>query len=84
MMSKSDIFSHAIQERVKVRFYYGLKEYILDPYFIFYEEDGTKALYGKSNRRDEPMKFDFEKIANIRVLKLERYIPEIPTSPFLN
>jgi len=83
-MYKSEIFEQAMESRVKVRFYYDLHEEIIDPYFIFTEEDGTKALYGKSNGDKKVMKYDFERIINIRVLKNEHFIPIIPLSTLIN
>ncbi len=83
-MIKSEIFEQAITNRMKVRFYYNLNEEVLDPYFIFIEEDGTKALYGRSNLGRKMKKFDFEKIANIRILPSESFIPNIPLSPIYN
>ncbi len=81
---KSEIFSQAIKEGRSLRFYYQLKEIILDPYFIFTEEDGTKALYGKSYSTSRLTKFDFERIVNIRLLPLREVKPIMPVSPLLN
>ena len=83
-MAKSELFSQAIKDRTKVRFYYELREVILDPYFIFTEEDGTKAIYGKSFNNSKLNKFDFERIVNIRLLPLQHFIPVVPVSPSLN
>ncbi len=84
-MIKTEIFHEAIKNKIKVRFYYNLNEQIMEPYFIFVEEDGTKVLYGKSNNgKKKIMKFDFKKIANIRLLPNEHFTPIIPTSTQLN
>jgi predicted DNA-binding transcriptional regulator YafY len=81
---KSEIFSQAIKEGRSVRFYYQLREVIIDPYFIFTEEDGTKALYGRSYSTSRFNKFDFERIVNIRLLPLREVKPIMPVSPLLN
>jgi len=81
---KSDLFSQAIKEGRSIRFYYQLKEVIIDPYFIFTEEDGTKALYGKSFATSKFNKFDFERIVNIRLLPMRDMRPIMPVSPLLN
>ena len=83
-MIKSELFSQAIKERRQVRFYYQLKEVILDPYFIFVEDDGTKALYGKSFTSSKLNKFDYERIVNIRLLPFQNFTPIFPVSPILN
>lgn len=75
----------AIRDRIKVRFYYNLNEEVMEPYFIFEEIDGSKALYGRSNAgKNRIVKFTFKKIANIRLLTNEHFIPIIPVSPMLN
>jgi hypothetical protein len=85
MMIKSELFQQAIRDRIKVRFYYNLCEEVMEPYFIFEELDGSKSLYGRSNAGTQRiMKFNFKKIANIRLLTSEHFIPIIPTSPMLN
>jgi hypothetical protein len=41
---KSEIFFNAIQKRNKIRFYYGINETIIDPYFITIEHNGKKVI----------------------------------------
>jgi hypothetical protein len=84
-MIKSELFQQAIKNRIKVRFYYNLNEEVMEPYFIFEEADGSKSLYGRSNIGNQKIvKFNFKRIANIRLLPNEHFIPIIPTSPLLN
>ena len=75
---KSELFTSAILNRNQVRFLYGLSEIMLDPYFIAREKNGKKVLYGRTNNSCEVKKFEFCKIANIKVLKNVKFSPVIP------
>jgi len=82
MYMKSEIFYNAIKQRRRVRFYYGLTEIILDPYFIGMDRSGKKFIYGKTPSSMEVEKFSYERIANIKVLNNIRFSPVIPIIPF--
>lgn len=82
-MVKSEILSMAIKEQVKVRFLYGLNEIILDPYFILFEEDGTKAIYGMSAGGGDLRRYSCKKMANIKLLTMH-FQPIVPVSPSYN
>lgn len=75
---KSEIFSFAINNRNSVRFLYGFNEIYLDPYYISREVSGQKFLYGRIYNSSEIKKFEYKKIANIRVLKDLKFSPIIP------
>lgn len=78
---KSQMFSSAIVNRNRVRFLYELHEVVLDPYYITREKNGKKVLYGKMNNSNEIKKFEYERIANIRILKSMRFSPIISLTP---
>jgi hypothetical protein len=78
---KSQMFSSAIMNRNRVRFLYELHEVVLDPYYITREKNGKKVLYGKMNNSNEIKKFEYDRIANIRILKSMRFSPIIPLTP---
>lgn len=77
---KTEIFSLAILKRNKIKFLYGLSEVVIDPYYITRERSGKKVIYGKVYNTSEVKKFEYEKIANIRVLQ-NRFSPVIPIIP---
>jgi len=79
---KSEIFYNAIKQRRRVRFYYGLTEIVLDPYFIGIDKSGKKFIYGKTLGSMEVEKFCYERIANIKVMNNIRFSPIIPIIPF--
>jgi hypothetical protein len=81
---KSDILTMAINRRSKVRFLYRMEEVIFDPYFILYEEDGSKAIYGKADTLQQLKKFDFRRIVNLKMLPLEHFNPDVPVRPAYN
>ncbi len=78
---KSEMFSSAIRNRNRVRFVYELHEVVLDPYYITREKSGKKVIYGRMNNSNEIKKFEYDRIANIRVLKSMRFSPIIPLMP---
>lgn len=75
---KTEIFSSAINNRNTIKFLYGLSEMIIDPYFISQDKSGKKFIYGKANNSSEIKKFEYEKIANIKILRNIRFSPIIP------
>jgi len=75
---KTEIFSSAIQNRNKIRFLYGLNEILLDPYYLSREKNGRKVIYGRAYNSNEIKKFEFQKIANIKVIMGRRFSPIIP------
>jgi hypothetical protein len=78
---KSQIFSAAIVNRNRIRFLYGLNEVVIDPYYITRERNGKKVIYGRINNSNEIRKFEYDRIANIRILKSMRFSPIIPLMP---
>lgn len=78
---KTIIFLNAIRNRSNLSFLYGLKEIYLEPYYIATEQTGKKVIYGRVKRTNEVKKFDYDKIANIRVLNNFRFSPVIPIIP---
>jgi hypothetical protein len=78
---KSELFSLAIMNRNRVKFLYQLNEVVLDPYYITREKNGKKVIYGKMNNSNEIKKFEYDRIANIRVLRSIRFSPIIPLMP---
>ncbi|HSR17897.1 MAG TPA: WYL domain-containing protein [Ignavibacteriaceae bacterium] len=78
---KSELFSNAIKNRNKIRFIYLSNEVILDPYFISYNKNGKKVLYGRAHNSKEIKKFEYKKISNIRILNNVRFTPLIPILP---
>jgi hypothetical protein len=78
---KSEIFKQAIKSRSKIRFYYGLYEWVVEPYYISRDKSGNKVLYAKISTSNEVRKFDFRKIANIKVFSNYKFSPVIPIIP---
>ena len=77
---KTEIFSMAITGRNKIKFLYGLNEVVLDPYYITRERNGKKVIYGKVFNSSIVKKFEYDRIANIKVLS-NRFSPVIPIIP---
>ncbi len=75
---KSEIFSSAISNRNKIRFLYGMSEIQLDPYYISIERNGRKVIYGRMFNSSEIKKFEYNKIANIKILNNIKFSPIIP------
>ncbi|MCA2004767.1 MAG: hypothetical protein LDL01_03135 [Ignavibacterium sp.] len=78
---KTDIFRDAIKNRSKIRFYYGLYQWVVEPYYIARDRNGNKVLYAKVSNSNEVKKFDFRKIANIKVFDKYKFSPVIPIIP---
>ncbi len=75
---KTEIFKSAIKNRNRVKFLYGLDEIILEPYYIATERNGSRVIYGKVLHSSEIKKFNYNKIANIKVINSIRFSPIIP------
>jgi hypothetical protein len=75
---KTEIFETAIKNRNRLSFLYGLNEVLLEPYYITMEKSGSKVIYGKVYQSSEIKKFNYSKIANIKVLEKKRFSPIIP------
>ena len=81
---KTEIFSSAIYNRNKIKFLYGLTEILLEPYYIMTERSGKKVIYGRPNNSNEVKKFEFNRIANIKVLNASRFSPLIRINGLIN
>lgn len=79
---KSDIFIQAIRNRNNLRFLYHLQEVNLEPYYITRNQAGKKVIYGKLKNTNEIRKFEYDKIANIRIVESFRFSPRIPINSF--
>lgn len=75
---KSEIFKDAIKNRNTIRFFYGAAEVEIDPYYCGMEFDGKKVIFGKMHDTEVVRKFEYKKIANIKVIKESRFAPVIP------
>ncbi|HEX9252445.1 MAG TPA: hypothetical protein VF870_09395 [Ignavibacteriaceae bacterium] len=75
---KTKIFENAIKNRNRISFLYGLNEVSIEPYYMTFEKNGSKVIYGKVYKLNEIQKFDFSKIANIKILEDDRFAPVIP------
>jgi len=75
---KSEIFISAITRRNKIRFVYGTDEILIEPYYLSKEKNGKKVIYGRMCNTNEIKKFEYNKIANIKILKDKKFSPIIP------
>ncbi len=75
---KTEIFETAIRNRNRISFLYGLNEVMIEPYYMTFEKNGSKVIYGKVYQLNEIQKFDFSKIANIKILEDNRFAPALP------
>ncbi|MCJ7553546.1 MAG: hypothetical protein MUO34_06640 [Ignavibacteriaceae bacterium] len=80
-LGKSEIFKRAIVTRSRLQFLYNLNQFSIEPYYIGIEKNGRKVIYGKLSNSSEIKKFDYKRIANIRVLKTKKFSPVIPIIP---
>jgi hypothetical protein len=78
---KTEIFKSAIKNRNRLRFLYGLNEILIEPYYLTVEKNGSKVIYGKMYQSSEIKKFNYNKIANIKVLEKKKFSPVIPIIP---
>lgn len=81
---KSEIFFNAIYNRFRIKFLYGLQEIELEPYFITNDKSGKKVIYGKTDFSNEIRKYEFGRIANIKILNKRRFSPIIPLNSQIN
>ena len=79
---KTDIFTHAIRNRNNLRFLYCSQEINLEPYYISKNRSGKKVIYGRLKNTNEIRKFEYDKIANIRIIESFRFSPRIPINSF--
>lgn len=80
---KTDIFIQAIKNRNNLQFLYGLQEIVLEPYYITRNSSGKKVIYGRIRSTNEIKKFEYEKIANIRVVESFKFTPRIPITSYV-
>lgn len=81
---KSEIFYNAIYQRNKIRFLYGMQEIVMDPYFVTTDRTGNKVIYGRPISSKQIRKFEFGRIANIKVLNTYKFSPIIPIISMVN
>jgi hypothetical protein len=79
---KTDIFINAIRNRNNLQFLYGLQKIHLEPYYIAKNSTGKKIIYGRLKNTNEIRKFEYDKIANIRIIESFRFSPRIPINSF--
>lgn len=79
---KTDIFIQAIRNRKNLQFLYGLQEVNLEPYYITKNIFGRKVIYGRLRSTNEIRKFEYNRIANIRIIESFRFSPVIPINSF--
>jgi len=79
---KTDIFKRAIRKRNNLRFLYGLEEINLEPYYIAKNRIGKKVIYGRLSNTNVVRKFEYDRIANIRIIESIRFSPRIPINSF--
>ncbi len=74
---KSEILSKAIRNRNKIRFYYSMRQLVIDPYLISIDKEGRKTVYGKIDDSDIVQRFEYKKIYNIKVHANENFAHRI-------
>ena len=79
---KSDIFLQAIKNRNNLQFLYGLQQINLEPYYISRNRIGRKVIYGRIKNSNQIVKFEYSKIANIKIVESFRFSPRIPITTF--
>ena len=79
---KSDIFLQAIKNRNNLQFLYGLQLINIEPYYITKNKIGQKVIYGRIKSSNQIGKFEFSKIANIKIVESFRFSPRIPITTF--
>ncbi len=79
---KTDIFLRAIKNRQNLKFIYDLQEMTIEPYYVSRNRNGKKVIYGRLKSINEIRKFDYDKIANIRVIEAYKFSPLIPINSF--
>lgn len=78
---KSEIIFNAIKNRKKLKFIYGFKEIIIEPYFVAVNRQGKKIIFGRINNSPEVKMFAYENIYNLHVLEFSKFSPIIPLMP---
>lgn len=81
---KTQIFETAIRNRNRISFIYNFSQVFIEPYYMTFEKDGSKVLYGKVLQNNEIKKFDLSKIANIKVVEGRKFAPIIQLIPIEN
>jgi len=79
---KSDIFLQAIKNRNNLQFLYGLQQVNLEPYYISINKIGKKVIYGRIKNSNQIVKFEYSRIANIKIVESFRFSPRIPITTF--
>lgn len=80
---KTKLFESAIRNRNRVSFIYGMDEVLMEPYYLTSEKNGSKVVYGKVFYSKEIKKFNFSKIANIKILEEDRFAPIIQVISYM-
>ena len=80
---KTDIFINAIRRRNNLKFLYCLQEFMIEPYYITRDRTGKKVIYGRVKSTNEIKKFEYDKIANIRIIDSFRFSPIIPITSYV-
>jgi hypothetical protein len=81
---KTQIFEAAIRNRNRISFIYNFIQVFIEPYYMTFEKDGSKVLYGKILQNNEIKKFDLNKIANIKVVEGRKFAPIVQLIPVEN
>ncbi|MEG8948124.1 hypothetical protein [Rosettibacter firmus] len=81
---KTVIFKSAIHNRNRIKFLYGLKEFIVEPLYVSKNKNGKKVLYGKVFGTNEIKCFEYKKISNIKTLNYQKFSPVISITPLIN
>ncbi len=81
---KSLLFTSAIRNRNRVKFWYGSEEVSLEPYYIANNKNGKKVVYGKLYGSNEIKMFEYERMCNIKIFAFEKFSPVIPIIPRFN
>ena len=79
---KTDIFISAIRNRQNLQFLFGLHRVNIEPYYIAKNKLGKKVIYGRVRNSNEIKKFEYDKIANIKIVDSSRFSPRIPLNSF--
>lgn len=61
-----------------------MEEITLEPYFISHDKTGQKVIYGRPDFSSYVKKFEYKRIANIKVLSNLRFSPIIPIISLVN
>jgi len=80
---KTKMFESAIRNRNRVSFIYGFDEVLMEPYYLTFKKNGSKVVYGKVFYSNEIKKFNFSKIANLKILEESRFAPIIQVISYI-